>query len=268
MTDENAQPKPTDWDALLQLHRPMAFRLAYLMLGDAADAEDVLQEAFIRAFNARAQLDPARDPKPWLLTIVANLARNRRRAIGRYWRAIQRAIFAQPESFRAPDMRDENAHRADAALLWHAVQKLNQPDQEMGQQITLPAQLGPPDAVFVQTFIGTTVLFVWLDPNHPKLARAMLQVFDSTAIFGKMGARVVREVRVRGKRAVWIEGEHLLQGRNGEVRVVQLVQKNALIWVQNLDWVSPESSALNSRTYRLEIDGTAEDAVTLAESVN
>jgi RNA polymerase sigma-70 factor (ECF subfamily) len=37
------------WEALVDLHREAVFRLAYLLLGDPHDADDVAQEAFIRA---------------------------------------------------------------------------------------------------------------------------------------------------------------------------------------------------------------------------
>jgi RNA polymerase sigma-70 factor, ECF subfamily len=65
----------------VQTQQQALFRLAYLMLGDAADAEDVAQEALIRAYRAIDRFDPQRPVKPWLLTITANLARNRGRAL-------------------------------------------------------------------------------------------------------------------------------------------------------------------------------------------
>src|SRR5439155_25301581 len=78
--------KEGDMDAYAQLvraYQPLAVRLAHLLCGGAADAEDAAQEGFIKAYRA---LDRHRDGaplRPWLLTIVANEARNRRRAAGR-----------------------------------------------------------------------------------------------------------------------------------------------------------------------------------------
>jgi len=68
---------------LVRAYQPIAVRLAHLLCGGAADAEDAAQEGFIKAYRA---LDRHRDGaplRPWLLTIVANEARNRRRAAGR-----------------------------------------------------------------------------------------------------------------------------------------------------------------------------------------
>ena len=61
----------------------MAFRTAYVICGDAAEAEDAAQEGFMKARAALHRFRPGRPFRPWLLQIVANEARNRRRAAGR-----------------------------------------------------------------------------------------------------------------------------------------------------------------------------------------
>jgi len=66
--------------ALVDRHGPRAQALARRTLGDAAEAEDVVQEAVLRAYLA---LDDLRDPSrfgAWLCGIALNLARMRRRA--------------------------------------------------------------------------------------------------------------------------------------------------------------------------------------------
>ncbi|MEW5987644.1 MAG: sigma factor, partial [Chloroflexota bacterium] len=72
------------WLGLVTQYQEAVFRLAYLILRDADEAEDVAQETFVRAFRSLGRFDSSRPLRPWLLTIAANLARNRRRAIGRY----------------------------------------------------------------------------------------------------------------------------------------------------------------------------------------
>lgn len=109
------------WEALLRRHQEPVFRLAYLILGDAADAEDTAQDAFIRAYQALERFDEARPLRPWLLSIVANLARNRRRGLGRYWAALQRAFRENPEPYHPPP---ERAAAADARRLREAVARL------------------------------------------------------------------------------------------------------------------------------------------------
>ena len=122
----------TAYESLVRDHQAAAFRLAYLLLGDAGDAEDVAQEAFIRAFRALGRFDVTRPFRPWLLTITANLARNRRRALGRYWAAVRR--LAQVDLSPAPAPKgDGPAGRAgpDWQALWEAVRRLPLPDQEI-----------------------------------------------------------------------------------------------------------------------------------------
>ena len=117
------------WEAIVRQHQEAVFRLALLLLGDAEDAQDVAQEAFIRAYQALDRFDASRPMRPWLLSIAANLARNRRRALGRYLSALQRALRAEPE----PVFYVENAsqQQMDAQLLWQAVRRLDPRDQEV-----------------------------------------------------------------------------------------------------------------------------------------
>ena len=65
------------------MHQEMAFRVAYLVLGDAAEAQDAAQEAFVKAYRAIDRFREGSAFRPWLLRIVSNAARNRRRAAGR-----------------------------------------------------------------------------------------------------------------------------------------------------------------------------------------
>jgi RNA polymerase sigma factor (sigma-70 family) len=64
-------------------YQDVAFRVAYIVLADTAEAEDAAQEAFIKAYYALPRFHPGAPFRPWLLQIVANQARNRRRASGR-----------------------------------------------------------------------------------------------------------------------------------------------------------------------------------------
>ena len=71
------------YSALVEAHRDIAFRVAYLVTGAAADAEDATQDAFVKAFRQIRRFDPDRPFRPWLLRIVGNEARNRRRSEAR-----------------------------------------------------------------------------------------------------------------------------------------------------------------------------------------
>jgi RNA polymerase sigma-70 factor (ECF subfamily) len=123
------QGDETAFRLLVDEHREAVFRLAYLLLGDADDAEDVAQETFIRALRYLHRYDSKRALRPWLLSITANLARNRRRSLGRYWAALQRLAGQTSAESTAPEMLSMQALESHA--LWQAVRRLTHTEQEV-----------------------------------------------------------------------------------------------------------------------------------------
>ena len=79
------------------------YRVALRMLGDRADAEDAAQDAFIKARAAMGRFRAGAPFRPWLLTIVANEARNRRRAAGRRSALALRAAAEPVASIPLPE---------------------------------------------------------------------------------------------------------------------------------------------------------------------
>src|SRR5712691_3874517 len=71
------------YEEIVKRYKQVAFRTAYVITGSAADAEDAAQEGFVKAYRALATFRPGAEPRPWLLRIVANEARNRVRSAGR-----------------------------------------------------------------------------------------------------------------------------------------------------------------------------------------
>lgn len=87
-----------DTDAYAELvrrHAPIALRAAAL-LGAGPDAEDVVQEAFVKAYTALGRFREGEAFRPWLLRIVANETKNLHRAAGRR-QARERSAWAQTE---------------------------------------------------------------------------------------------------------------------------------------------------------------------------
>src|SRR5712692_3248778 len=71
------------YEEIVQRYQQIAFRTAYLITSSAAEAEDAAQDGFMKAHRALASFHTGADPRPWLLRIVANEARNRVRSTGR-----------------------------------------------------------------------------------------------------------------------------------------------------------------------------------------
>jgi RNA polymerase sigma-70 factor (ECF subfamily) len=66
-------PSLQDFDTEALPHIDAAYNLAYWLVRNEADAQDVVQDAYLRAFNAYGQFHGG-DIRPWLLTIVRNVA--------------------------------------------------------------------------------------------------------------------------------------------------------------------------------------------------
>ena len=84
-------------ERLYRLHWPRAYRAAYLVVHDAAGAEDIAQEAFLAAVRALDRFDRRRPFGPWLHRIVVNRAIDWARA-----RSLRAEVEAD-EALAAPD---------------------------------------------------------------------------------------------------------------------------------------------------------------------
>jgi RNA polymerase sigma-70 factor, ECF subfamily len=115
------------WEALMRVHQEPVFRLAYLLLGDPDEAEDITQETFLRAYRALKGFDLERPLRPWLLRIASNLAHNRHRSLGRYLAALTRFARQDPDTIKQTSFKPDD----DAQMLWQAVKKMARPFQEV-----------------------------------------------------------------------------------------------------------------------------------------
>jgi RNA polymerase sigma-70 factor (ECF subfamily) len=77
---EIAQPE-IDVAALVETYSRLLFRVAHSVLRSRAEAEDVVQDVFVRVIERRRSLQAIRDMRVWLVRIAWNLALDRRRRI-------------------------------------------------------------------------------------------------------------------------------------------------------------------------------------------
>ena len=70
-----------DLTALVETHSALLFRVAHSILRNRAEAEDVVQDTFIRVLEHQHKLSTIRDHRVWLVRIAWNLALDRRRRI-------------------------------------------------------------------------------------------------------------------------------------------------------------------------------------------
>ena len=84
---------------LVERYRLPALRFAYGIAGD--EAEDAVQDAFVNTFRKLDTFRPGSAFRPWLFTIVANEARNRRRSMSRR-ASLELRVREQPQPAGAP----------------------------------------------------------------------------------------------------------------------------------------------------------------------
>jgi RNA polymerase sigma factor (sigma-70 family) len=116
---------------LVARHEELAFRTAYVICGDAAEAQDAAQEAFLKTYMTLARFRDGAPFRPWLLRIVANEARNRRRSAGRREHLVTLAA-AQPGAGEASASADVAVlARERAAALAAALHRLSPDHREV-----------------------------------------------------------------------------------------------------------------------------------------
>jgi RNA polymerase sigma-70 factor (ECF subfamily) len=113
---------------LVARHRMSALRIATVVLGTATGADDVVQEADVRAWRARETIDADRPFRSWYLRVVANAGKNARRSFGR------RAALEVRETLRtradvAPDPAERAVTEAERRVVIAAVNRLGQQDR-------------------------------------------------------------------------------------------------------------------------------------------
>jgi RNA polymerase sigma factor (sigma-70 family) len=104
---------------LVRAHQDLVFGVALRIVGNAASAEDVAQEAFVRAYKALRKYDAERvaqlKPRPWLAQIALNLARNHVRAAKHHYDIDDATI---PQLRTGEDGPGKLAERHDDRRMW------------------------------------------------------------------------------------------------------------------------------------------------------
>lgn len=116
------------FEILVARHQARALRLAYTIA--SADAEDAVQDAFVKAYRALGGFRTGAAFQPWLLKIVANEARNRRRSSGRRAQLALRAA-ARPRAEGGLSPEDSALADEQHRVLIDAISTLPDRDREV-----------------------------------------------------------------------------------------------------------------------------------------
>jgi RNA polymerase sigma-70 factor (ECF subfamily) len=118
------------YESIVRRYQDMAMRTAHLICPET-DADDAVQEAFLKAYDALPRFRLGAPLRPWLLRIVANEARNRRRSAGRrHGLALRAAGAASPDaSSPGPEVIVVEAERRQELMT--ALRSLGDDDREV-----------------------------------------------------------------------------------------------------------------------------------------
>ncbi len=111
------------------MHQQVAMRTAWLVTRNAAEAEDAVQEAFVKAYRALRRFREGAAFRPWLLAIVTNEARNRRRSAARLDRLTLRVAEVRPSGDAAPSPEAAALRLEERDLLVEALNGLREEDR-------------------------------------------------------------------------------------------------------------------------------------------
>ncbi len=117
------------YEELVNRYQGIAFRTAYVVAGSAADAEEAAQDGFVKAYRALGRFRRGAPFRPWLLEIVGNEARNRRRSAGRRDRLALRAAAEETSGGAAPSPEATLLASEDRRHLLEAVNTLSEDDR-------------------------------------------------------------------------------------------------------------------------------------------
>lgn len=112
-------------------YQGIAFRTAYVIARNAADAEEAAQDGFVKAWRALGRFRDGSPFRPWLLRIVANEASNRRRSAGRRATLALRAAAEEPSGGAAPSPEAALLTSEQRATLLAAVEELPEDQRDV-----------------------------------------------------------------------------------------------------------------------------------------
>ena len=120
------------YEPLVRAYEPVGLRLAVAMMGNTEDAQDALQEAFIKTYDTLHRFDLRRPFGPWFFQILRNQCRDMLRSRKAKFRMeeVDEKIEERPADFeRGPERaRQRNDARA---VLWKGLERIGTEHREV-----------------------------------------------------------------------------------------------------------------------------------------
>lgn len=123
----------TAFTALVEAYQSAIYNLCYRMLGDAAEAEDAAQEAFLRAYSRLSSYDTTRPFKTWLFSIASHHSIDRLRKRRLIWLSIEDEPLAPHPALReqTPGPEEMSMRREQTEVIQKYLAKLAPDDRQV-----------------------------------------------------------------------------------------------------------------------------------------
>ncbi len=161
---------------IVQRYTGILYNQAYRMLGDAFEAEDAVQEVFLRAFRNLKSYDPSRRLVTWLLTIGSNYCIDRLRRRRFNWLTLEDVAFWLPSTQPGPERSALQSAQREAVQ--RALQRLP------------------------ESYRGVTVLRYWYDLSYDEIG-AILGLTEATVKTRLHRARKMLQEALAAEEEVW-----------------------------------------------------------------
>ncbi len=120
------------YEPIVRAYESPGLRLALGMMGNRHDAEDALQEAFVKAFRSLDRFDPDRPFGPWFFQILRNQCRDALRSRSSRFdaEALDERLEERPAGSRASPERRRRKSAAHS-MVWRALGRLSDEHREV-----------------------------------------------------------------------------------------------------------------------------------------
>ena len=120
------------YEPLVRAYEPSGLRLAVAMMGNAEDAQDALQEAFIKTYDTLHRFDLRRPFGPWFFQILRNQCRDMLRSRKAKFRLEEVDEFLEQRP-ADPERGPERAHQRSTArtVLWQGLERIGPEHREI-----------------------------------------------------------------------------------------------------------------------------------------
>jgi len=120
------------YEPIVRAYEPAGMRVALGMMGNADDAHDALQGAFIKVYDSLARFDLGRPFAPWFFQILRNVCRDMLRSRQARFKVetLDERLEARPAGSRASPERDRE-RSAVREVVWEGLEKIGEEHREV-----------------------------------------------------------------------------------------------------------------------------------------